>query len=187
MCRVITSDYYPLLGGLALGLAAVTALSFRDRLRSWLRITPKMLGIAVIAGLAHAALTHVGYRLLAPTFPALREEVLALYSLMNSGVGPLQTIPVMVLAVAVEELVWRGVLLEQHKPDRSGMRTRALLSVVLYTLAQAGSGSWALALAAFVCGWAWYAMRMLSRSLTAAIVMHLLWSLIVLILVPLDR
>lgn len=184
--RVIASDFYPPLGALALGLAVVTGLSFRDRLGDWLRITPKMLGIAVAAGLAQAALTHAGYGLLAPWLPALRDQVTDLYTLMGTGLGPLRAMPVVVLAIVVEELVWRGVLIEQRDADRRGMWLRAALSVLLYTLAQAGSGSWALALTAFVCGWAWWAMRVISRSLSAAIVMHLLWSLLVLVFVPLE-
>jgi len=106
---------------------------------------------------------------------------------MAEGWGPLRSLPIVVLAIVVEELVWRGAVLE---PDPHESSTHwflpATLSVLSYTVAQAGSGSWVLAFTAFSCGWLWWAVRHLTRSLTAPILMHLIWSLVVLVFVPLE-
>lgn len=185
MSQALMTNFYVPLGVLTASLALATAWAFRDRLGSWFRITPRVLGIGVAAGLLQALLTHVGYGMLAPVFPALRAEVVGLYQLMATGLGPMRALPIILLAVAVEEVIWRGVLVEPNDA-RGGALLRATASTLLYTAAQTGTGSWALALTAFVCGWAWWAIRHFTRSLTPAIVMHVLWSLIVLVFVPLE-
>jgi hypothetical protein len=185
MSRWWVADFYVALGVLAPLLAVACLVSGRRRLRSWFVADGRAVAFGLLGGGVQAVLTHVGYGLLASKVPALREQVIALYALMGTGLGPMRALPILVVAVMVEELVWRGMALEGAESDR-GWWGYGLVSVCLYTLAQAGSGSWALALTAFGCGWVWWAARRWGRSLTTPILMHLTWSLIVLVFLPLE-
>jgi membrane protease YdiL (CAAX protease family) len=96
---------------------------------------------------------------------------------------------VVVLAVVVEEFVWRGVLLDaaMQSPKAGPARVFALVgSTASYTVAQAGSASWALALVAFVLGLVWGLQRLWDGSLVSALLTHVIWSLSVLVFVPLE-
>ncbi len=185
MSRWWVADFYVALGVLAPLLAVACLVAGRRRLRSWFVADGRAVAFGLLGGGVQAVLTHVGYGLLASKVPALREQVVALYALMGTGLGPMRALPILVVAVVVEELVWRGMALEGAESDR-GWWGYGLVSVCLYTLAQAGSGSWALALTAFGCGWVWWAARRWGRSLTTPVLMHLTWSLIVLVFVPLE-
>ena len=186
MSRHVTSDFYVALAVLATALLVATSVVYRDRLAVWFAITPWTVAAGLGAGIAQALLTHGAYRIMVPTFPVLRQEVIELYGLMGTGMGPIRAVPIIILAIVVEELVWRGVLLEASGPTRASLLGRAAVSTVLYTIAQVGSGSWALMATAFVCGWVWWAVRHFGRSMTTAVLMHLVWSLIVLVFVPLE-
>lgn len=185
MSRWWVADFYLALGVLAPMLAVASLVAGRHRLRSWFVVGWRPVVVGLLGGAAHAALTHVGYGLLASWVPALQDQVVALYALMATGLGPVRALPVLVVAVVVEELVWRGVALEGAESGREWWGY-GLVSICLYTLAQAGSGSWALAVTAFGCGWVWWAARRWSGSLTVPALAHLTWSLIVLVFVPLE-
>jgi membrane protease YdiL (CAAX protease family) len=185
MSRWWVADFYLALGVLAPMLAVASLVAGRHRLRRWFVVGWREVGVGLLGGVVQAVLTHVGYGLLASEVPALREQVIALYALMGTGLGPIRALPVLVVAVVVEEVVWRGVALEGAESGR-GWWGYGLVSACLYTLAQAGSGSWALAVTAFGCGWVWWAARRWGRSLTTPVLMHLTWSLIVLVFLPLE-
>jgi hypothetical protein len=185
MSRWWVADFYVALGVLAPLLAAASLVAGRHRLQSWFVVDRRAVAFGLWGGLVQAVLTHVGYGLLASRVPALREQVVALYALMGTGLGPMRALPILVVAVAVEEVVWRGVALDRAESGREWVGY-GMVSTLLYTFAQAGSGSWALAVTAFGCGWVWWAARRWGGSLTASVLMHLIWSLIVLVFLPLE-
>lgn len=186
MSRWLLPDFYVALSLLALSLLAAIAFAHPNRLQGWFVLDGRGLSIGLAGGLLQAGLTHAGYHLVAARIPAIRQQVVALYDLMNTGMGPMRALPIVVLAIVVEELVWRGVAFEAPTSSEPTWFRRGLLSVLLYTLAQAGSGSWALAATAFVCGWVWWGARVWGKSLTAPVLMHLIWSLVVLVFLPLE-
>jgi membrane protease YdiL (CAAX protease family) len=157
----------------------------RKRLRGWFALDGRGLAIGLVGGLVQAGLTHAGYHLVAIRIPAIQQQVVALYDLMGTGMGPMRALPIVVLAIVVEELVWRGVAFESATGSQRTWLA-GLVSALLYTAAQAGSGSWALATTAFVCGWVWWGARVWGKSLTPPILMHLVWSLVVLVFLPLE-
>ena len=182
-------NFYPPLGLLALGLLIAVFVLYRNRLADWLRPSRRNVMAGLGLGLATAALTHLGYALLAGLWPGLRPAVVALYGTVWLGPGPFVALPVVVLAVVVEELVWRGVLLDaaMHSPDAGARRMLILTgSTVSYTVAQAGSASWALALVALVLGLFWGVQRLWDGSLVSALLTHLIWTLSVLVFLPLE-
>ncbi len=186
MSRWLLPDFYVALALLASSLLVAIAFVHRDRLRSWFALDGRGLAIGLAGGLLQAGLTHAGYHLVAVRIPAIRQQVVALYELMGTGMGPMRALPIVVLAIVVEELVWRGVAFDTPTGSEGTWIRRGLLSALLYTAAQAGSGSWALAATAFVCGWVWWGARVWGKSLTAPVLMHLVWSLVVLVFLPLE-
>ncbi len=179
----LADDFYVPLSVLTTGLAVAVVLAFRSRLRMWFAPQARLVAVGLVAGAVQAAATHVAYAYVGPLLPAMKEQVLSLYSVMETGIGPVVALPIIVTTIIVEEMVWRGALLEGSN-DR--VAKWAALSVVLYAIAQLGLGSWALALTALACDVVWTAMRHITGSLTAPVVMHLVWSLSVLVFVPLE-
>ena len=170
------------------GLAA--ALSLLLVLRS--RLAIRRLFVAdlpsVLLGLGGGALmafaTHAGYRLLQGPYPGLRPQVRALYEALQDPPGPLAAMPVVLFVVLVEEIVWRGVLVEGLRQRLS--RPRILgVATFAYVLPQIGSLNPALALAAFGMGAVWTGLRLVSRGLWAPLLCHLTWDLAIFYLWPL--
>jgi len=191
MSRWLLSDFYVGLAVLSFVLVLVSFWSFRDQLTTWFpsdfRAFGKGLGLGIVAGSLQAFFTHVGYELIAPRVPLIKQEVVALYELMNTGMGPFKALPIVILAISVEEIMWRGVAFPQSTPTTKWkMGVYACLSAGSYSLAQAGSGSYALAITAFVCGGLWWGARIWGGSLITPLTMHLLWSLVVLVYFPLE-
>ena len=56
-----------------------------------------------------------------------------------------------------------------------------------HALAHAALGSGLLLVVAFLCGIAWGALRAASKSLLPPLVAHLVWDVVVLLWLPLDR
>jgi membrane protease YdiL (CAAX protease family) len=82
-----------------------------------------------------------------------------------------------------EELLWRGALLEALERRTSRLAAFAI-SVGSYALAQLGSGSWIVFALALVCGALWTLERLLTRSLLASAISHLIWTQTVILLHP---
>ena len=61
------------------------------------------------------------------------------------------------------------------------------LAAVAYALAHAALGSPLLVVVALLCGIAWGALRTASKSLIPPLVAHLVWDVLVLLWLPLDR
>ncbi|MCU1365044.1 MAG: hypothetical protein JWN39_683 [Ilumatobacteraceae bacterium] len=93
-----------------------------------------------------------------------------------------------VLALALvnaiaEEMFFRGTLIDALS-RRNGPGVSAALSVVLYVAVTAVGGNTALTVAALVMGTVFVAERVLTRGLLAPIVTHLIWSTLVILLLP---
>lgn len=88
------------------------------------------------------------------------------------------------LVVIAEEAIWRGALLGALRADH-GPVAAVVLSAAIYAAAQAGAGSVVLVMAAFGLGIAWGALALATGGLFAPLVAHLVWTPIVLVLVPL--
>jgi membrane protease YdiL (CAAX protease family) len=62
-----------------------------------------------------------------------------------------------------------------------------LLAAATYALAHAAIGSLLLVVVALLCGIVWGALRAASKSLLPPLIAHLVWDVLVLLWLPLDR
>jgi membrane protease YdiL (CAAX protease family) len=115
--------------------------------------------------------------------PTLWRETASLYAW--AGEHPLVwTVPLLILIVAGEELVWRGAL-GIGLAKRIGAWPAVAVSATVFCIAHLTTGPPVLALAALLAGaaWTWLAIR--TRSLVASFVAHLGWDVALLWLTPL--
>jgi membrane protease YdiL (CAAX protease family) len=182
MRQVGGADMYSVLGPYGLAVCMVLWRLRPRALARWLAFTPRACLTGVVVGVAMTLATYPVYHLLAGWIPGMAEHVRDLYS--SARTAPLGVALVwVVIIIAAEELLWRGVLLAAL--DRALPMAWAVLgSVALYTGAQLGSGSWVMGVMAAVCGFVWTLERIWSRSLLAPLISHLIWTPTVILLVP---
>jgi membrane protease YdiL (CAAX protease family) len=173
-----------LFGVVSLLIGAALLWSMRDALLGLLRPRLRDVGVGIGLGALMIALTYPIYALAVELVPALAPETAKLYAALRPGgvlALPLLWLP---LVGAVEELLFRGALVEvlgvATRPRRA-----ALLALLVYTLGQAASASLVVVLLSFGCGAIWTAARLWSRGLIAPLLSHVIWSTTLLGLVPL--
>ncbi len=135
--------------------------------------------VGVIMSLATWGLYPVSISIL----PAIQVEVETLYALLRQWPGPLRAFPLLLLVVAAEELVWRGVAIDLLSPSL-GARRAVLVSALLYVLPQVALGSPLLVVVAASCGLLWGALRVRTQGLAAPFVAHLVWDILVFVMFP---
>ena len=141
-----------------------------------------LLGVA--GGLLMIAVTHAVYAVATRLLPAIVAETKALYALLDQPPGPIWALPVLVLVVFAEEVVWRGLL--HDGLQRAMNRPRSvLLGAALYALPQLVGQSVLLPVVALGCGMIWGYQRTRSVSLVPVFLTHLVWDLGVFFLLPL--
>lgn len=172
------------IGASALLLLATTSFG-NGRLPRWGRLEPsKAAGLGIGAGLVMAVVTHVAYPPLAALIPSIAEEVNGLYADLRQPPGPVLGVPLLLLAVAAEEAVWRGVLVRQLEKKRSPSVV-VLVATFAYAVPQAFSGSWVLVLVALGCGVVWTTLRVWTGSIVVPALTHAIWNLVVFVVFPL--
>ena len=201
-------------GWLTMGAATTVTLAmvlvwYRDRMGDWLRVRGREVWTGVIAGVLMTAATYGGFALLAGAYGGpgawlglgndLAGEIAALYDRTHAPPGPIRALPVLLLAILAEELVWRGVLIEAmeriERPAWIEADTRVYrglpaagvvaLSAAAYALPQMGSSSPLLVGVAFGCGVIWGTLRMWTGAVTAPLIAHVIWDVAVLVVWPL--
>lgn len=185
------------LAGFALagtGLAALS-LAFDRALPALLRPSLPKVAIGFLLGGGMVALTHAAYAVVTVPFPEIRTATLALYALLNgSESAPVARGAFVVVVATCEEILFRGVLAGSVRgTGRSSLHDlltwRGLRPVVVLAACYAGAtlplGSPLLAVCAFLCGMAWGALRVTTRSLVSPIVAHIVWDLAIFLAWPL--
>ncbi len=144
--------------------------------------TAASLAIGLAVGAIMTAGTYLAFAVGTMLYPPLAARVGGLYADAHTRSLGSALAWTLVLIVA-EELLWRGALLGVLQ--RRYGRTLAIgLSLATYTLAQAGTGSFIVGLAALVCGAIWTAERMYTASSLAPLVSHSIWTVTVIHLLP---
>lgn len=172
------------------GAAATASLLLLRRLPSppgisRVELTRSSLGAGLLAGVLMAVATWTVYPLSAELVPAIAVEVPKLYSLLRQPPGPVWAFPVLVLVVAAEEWVWRGLAIGLFSGWTTPGRA-VLLSASIYVLPQVAFRSPLLVCVAFGCGLIWGALRVWSKGLVAPLLAHLVWDLLVFVLFPVE-
>lgn len=187
LSRFGSGDVYLPLGALA--LCVIAAVLFVSRARELLPRTGgewvRDIGIGVGTGAVMTVGTYVAYAISQRWIPSLAGRVGELYR--NAGSGSFAMAMVATVAVIfAEEILWRGPLLRPLE-RKAGRGVMILISLGTYTLAQGGSRSVVVMLAALICGAIWLLERLWTRSLIAPLLSHLMWTLIVVHLLPVTR
>jgi uncharacterized protein len=149
-------------------LHAVVPVNVRSAVRA------TALGLALVAG------THAGYRIAIGCVPVLEVEVQQLYASIAVDYWRLALVPLTLVVVVAEELVWRGAALELV-PARYAWAG----AVCLYALPQVLAGVWLLAVAAVGLGALLTAQRLRTGGLAEPAITHAVWSIAIFIVVPL--
>ena len=175
-----TGSFLPLTVG-AVSLAALFLA--RDRtLRGSLRLSLPTAGVALLLTAAMIGATYGGFALVGHVWAALDPQTIALYGLLRPDRYPPALMALLLASTAAsEEVIFRGKLLAKLGSGPQGV----VLSACLYALAHLTGGSALLMALAFACGVFWGAVRRLTGSLMAAIVVHVLWDLCIMLLHPL--
>lgn len=191
-------------GWVTMGAASAVPMAvmlgwYRERLLAWLPLRGRDLCAGVLAGAVMAAATYAGFALLVHMHSGVVDDAAALYDRMRVAPGPILALPILLLTILVEEMVWRGVLIdglelverpawvESEAPVYRGWAAAgvALLAAGVYAVPQLGAGSLLLVGVAFGCGVVWSGLRLWTGAVTAPLVAHLLWDSLVLVIHPL--
>lgn len=148
-------------------------------------VTPSSVIAGLVVGTGMAIATWILYPPSAELVPAISREVPKLYALLRQPPGPLWAFPVLVLVVAAEEWVWRGLAIRIFL-RRMGPTAAVVVAAVIYVLPQVAFRSPLLVVVAFLCGIVWGALRVWTRGLAAPLIAHLLWDLLVFVWFPVE-
>ncbi|MGB5266996.1 MAG: type II CAAX endopeptidase family protein [Polyangiales bacterium] len=171
-------------GSAALSSVLFLWLGARPVLRSNLRAPAAanlLIGLAV--GVLMSLATWWLYPLSVSLFPPIQTEVETLYTLLRQAPGPVRAFPLLLLVVAAEELVWRGVAIDLFSKSLGPWRSM-VLSALLYVLPQVALRSPLLIIVALCCGLLWGALRVRTKGLAAPFVAHLVWDVLVFVWHP---
>lgn len=139
--------------------------------------------VGAAAGLAMSLATWGLYPFALEILQPIEAEVETLYSLLRQPPGPVQAFPLLLVVVAAEELVWRGLGIDVFAPALGEWRA-VLMAALIYVLPQIAFRSPLLIVVALLCGLAWGALRVRTRGLIAPFVAHVVWDVLVFILYP---
>ena len=180
----IGAQYYVMMPALAIGGAVVVVgvLTWLPPMRAHLKAKAidVLIGIA-LAGVTLAA-TYLAYPLIRDLFPGVAEDVRSVYRLLPATK---LAVPVVLLVVVAEELLWRGALLDALRADHP-LASAVVLSSTLYGAAQLGLGVPALAIVGFALGVVWAGTAAVTGRLVAPLVAHAIWTLTVFGAFPLE-
>jgi uncharacterized protein YbjT (DUF2867 family)/membrane protease YdiL (CAAX protease family) len=170
---------------LMLSLLALLALPLAWA-RAWTPSAKRLaLGVGLGVGLWLAALGVTS--VIAQLMPSLWSGVGDLYGWAH-GIELALALPLLVVVVAGEEIVWRGALgigLAGRALAHERLGLAVLGSGALFTLAHLTTGNALLWLAAALAGTVWTAIAIRTRSLFVSFVCHLIWDAGLLWLTPL--
>ncbi|MCA9565616.1 MAG: CPBP family intramembrane metalloprotease [Myxococcales bacterium] len=156
----------------------------RSRVRPDIDLSLRSVAYGLGSGLALVALTHAGFSVAVRVFPSVLDSAELLYARLEDPPGPLVSIPILLLAIAAEEFVWRGVVYQRLRSKLAPIPTMAT-GTLLYALPQFGSGTWELPVLALAMGGVWMGLRHATKGLTVPTINHAVWTVCIMALLPL--
>lgn len=180
-------DVYALLGPFALFVIGAVMLVGRREpiLPRTGRLLARDLGIGLGVGVVMTVGTYASFALGERLWPPLAGHVGGLYRDAHKE-NLVFAILATLAAVVAEEILWRGPLLGIVR-RKVGVRGAVAISLITYTLACSASRSVIVAVSAVVCGAIWLGERLYTRSIVAPLVSHLMWTTVVVHLLPVTR
>jgi len=165
----------------AMGLLLAVSLGFRA-VRRRLVPTARRLGLGLAAGAALFGLTRLAVWALPKAWPAWEGYARDLGA-WKGGHSTLFLATTLVMIVVAEETLWRGVV-ARFAVERFGRVVGLLAGAAFYAAAHAVTLNPLLLAAAFGCGLFWGLLAIATDDLTAPIVSHLAWDVMILFVVP---
>jgi NADH dehydrogenase len=166
----------------AMGLLMAGSLGIRA-VRERLAPTVRRVAVGIAAGALLYGLTRVGAWTLQAVWPAWVVQAREL-SAWKSGQSTAFLGVSLILIVAAEEIFWRGVV-ARFCMERWGIAPGIVAAALLYMGAHAATMNPLLFGAALGCGLYWGLLMALTGDLTAPIVSHLIWDVMILFVAPL--
>lgn len=169
--------------GMTLAMALLLAGSLAVRaVRARLAPTLQRVALGLGAGAVLYGLTRLGIVLFDAVWPGWTAEARRLAA-WKEGHAPLFLAATLVMIVIAEEALWRGVI-GRFAVERLGRIPGIVAGAALYAAAHLGTRSPLLLVAAFVCGCFWGILADATDDLTAPIVSHLAWDVMIMFVVP---
>jgi membrane protease YdiL (CAAX protease family) len=167
---------------------AATLAAGAKHIPSYLTWDARKAALGFAFGLTAIPVTHLAFRIFGAQ-PTLTHEVTELYASLHAWPGPVAALPLLIFVIAVEELVYRGVL--QHvlqellgKPSARHRAALVLLGTFVYLAPQLISNSLVLVLVAGAWGMIWTLERLYAGSVLVPFITHATWSIGVFVLFP---
>jgi NADH dehydrogenase len=166
----------------AMGLLLAAALMLSAVRR---RIAPTFgrVGLGLAAGALLYGLTRAVVLLFTAVWPGWASHARELSAWKEGYSAPFLWVTLFMIVVA-EEAYWRGVI-ARFASERVGAALGIVAGAALYTLAHAATMNPLLLVAAFGCGLYWGLLAAATDDLTAPIVSHLVWDVMVMFVTPL--
>jgi len=183
----LRNSFSPWLSNLFTSVVCIGLALFvlRDNVHDLFTFQRKSMLFSAGLGIAMVVVTHIGYQGVLLIWPEFRSVVEGLYSDIRQTSIPTAGIAAIILVVvAAEELVWRGVAFEflEGWASKAGI---VVGSTMLYAMPQLIGGSWLLLCAALSLGFCCALQRATSGRLTESFTTHGIWSVGMFCLVPL--
>ena len=175
-------DVYSVMGPFACAVCALCFALRRHDLPRAFRTDVRGVLSGLAVGVLMTAATYPAFQVAVKVMPSLDAQVQSLYHGARSTTLP-KALAWTSAVILAEELLFRGVLPSalSHLTSR---RNAYVLAVLVYTLAQLGSGSFIVALLALACGAIWTILRVRTQSLLPALVAHAIWTPVTILLYP---
>jgi uncharacterized protein YbjT (DUF2867 family)/membrane protease YdiL (CAAX protease family) len=169
--------------GMTLVMGVLLALSLAVRaVRTRLAPTFGRVALGLAAGAVLYGLTRAGLVVLDAVWPGWIGQARTLGAWKEGhSIGFLATTLVMI--VIAEETLWRGVV-SRFMVERLGRVFGIVAGAALYAAAHIGTMSPLLGVAAFACGLYWGLLADATDDLTAPIVSHLAWDIMIMFVIP---
>jgi uncharacterized protein YbjT (DUF2867 family)/membrane protease YdiL (CAAX protease family) len=183
LAPIVPNVWYRMAAGAVLLSAFALArvrVGWRELYRPGVRLVAWGIAAAVILYAAGSVIAR-----LVALSPALSAQMVALYG-WKQAVAPGLAVPLLLLIVAGEEIVWRSAV-TLPLAARLGPWRGTLAAAGLFALAHVPLGVPLLLLAALGAGGFWSALVLKTRSAVPALVSHALWDLAVLFWLPYVR
>lgn len=172
------------LGGIVASITCVLCLvSYGSPVSRLLSASPIEYGVGVATGLGLSLATHAAFAIAEGVWPQIAAGVAPLYAQLQVWPGVVIALPVLILLVVTEELIWRGLLY-----DLLTTKVRPFIAIFLGTIAfpipHVLTGQWSLGLAALLLGGCCMLLRHYRKNIVVPILTHLIWNLCIMVIFP---
>lgn len=164
--------------GLALGWVCL------ENRRCLLHFPVRLLGFTVLETMLLLAATYLGFWAMSAILPGMTAWTKTFYQQLNAPPGLPAALPVLLVMVLAEEVIWRGVFFDLMKRWLKGSQLVFTCSLA-FCAGHLLSGQLWFSAMVLVLGIVWTAQRLVHNNLWVPILTHVIWNLAVMVYFPL--